>query len=139
MDGQIVIDDTDAAEIVDLLVGRRIVDAGSKRVVEENSWGRSVSRNVDYLTLDDNTELRVVANSGCGGCSSGNYWINSVAAFPNVITRVELTDEATADDYGETLEIHVYAEGASATVLSVSGDEGNGYYGRGCRVMVVRS
>lgn len=124
----------DHAAIEGILVGRRIVDARSQDV--RTRWG-GVER-FDVLELDDGTQLRVHPNEGCGWCTSGNYWVNQVAAFDNVITGVTLTKEEHNEFGEETLRIHVYAEGVSAEVISVSGDEGNGWYGRGFMIEVVR-
>ena len=126
-------------EIAKILTGRQIVDAGTKTFLTESYYGRDYHEERDYLALDDGTTLLIEANTGCGGCSSGNFWVNSVAAFPNVITRVEVMDkdDRNADGAEEVIEIHVYAEGASATVVSAAGDTGNGYYGRGFSIRVV--
>lgn len=131
--------DDEADKITALLLGRRIVGAGEKDIQGTTLFGRSYTERVAYLLLDDGAELRIRPNEGCGGCTSGNYWINSVAAFDNAITAVEHVNKyGLGEDDDETLTIVVYAEGASQEAISVSGSEGNGYYGRGFRVEVVR-
>ena len=105
--------------------------------------GRSIIKaEDDALTLDDGTELLIEANQGGCVCSAGDYEVMSVDTFPNAITRVDVEhddpDENSPYLYGERITIHVYAEGASAEVVAVEGDEGNGYYGRGFEVIVRR-
>ncbi|WP_198553693.1 hypothetical protein [Microbacterium hominis] len=121
----------DVTSIAEAIVGHAIV--GAERV-------QGGSGEVSILTLDDATELHVFANEGCPECPAGEFGIDAIAAFPNVITRVEVVDDR-ADRFGDDamarLELNVYAQGASATVVEASGSEGNGYYGRGFTIVVV--
>lgn len=114
------IDGEDLEELSRLFVGRRIVSA-----------------DVESLTLDDGTVLDIRANEGCGGCWSGWYELERLSSFDNVITGVRL-DFADGDDHEEVVALFVYAEGASKEVVTVSGNEGSGYYGRGFRILASR-
>lgn len=123
------IDGEDADKVSEVLVGRRIVAADEGEAT---------------LTLDNGDVLRVLPNEGCGGCSSGWFALSSLADCDNVITRVECQDGETApDEWGcadEVLSIFVFAEGMSPKmVIEVTGSEGNGYYGRGFDIEVVRA
>ena len=115
----------------------------NEAALEELLIGRSIVKaEDDVLTLDDGTELLIEANVGGCVCAAGDYEVMSVSAFPNAITRVDVEhddpDENSLYRCGERITIHVYAEGASAEVVAVEGDAGNGYYGRGFEVIVRR-
>jgi hypothetical protein len=113
----------DEDRIKELLVGRRIV-----------------ATEKDTLILDDGRRLIVEGNYGCGGCTSGNYWVDGVAGFDNVITSVDFrTDSRKGDDdwSRETVyRIFVYSNALAGEVVTVAGDDGNGYYGTGYRIYV---
>lgn len=112
----------EAGLIANLLVGRSITDVRG-----------------DAFILDNGTELRVVANEGCGGCTNGHYSIDFLKKVNNVITNVTLNEEEYGHD-GTTYTINVYTEGILSedvdTLVSVSGHDGNGYYGTGYRIDV---
>jgi hypothetical protein len=110
--------DSIEADLSEILVGRSIVGVDG-----------------DKLHLDDGTYLDVEPNSGCGGCSSGNYWIEEIAAFENAITRVSYVESERGDN--DLYEVFVYAAtGPSARILAVTGDVGNGWYGSGYTILV---
>jgi hypothetical protein len=118
------LDHNDEQGIRELLLGRRIVVA---------------DQDAGTLTLDDGTILRIAANYGCGGCTSGSYEIQSLETFDNVITSVEFEEAALEpkDVYADTVyRLFVYAGGISATAVTVAGTDGNGYYGTGYTVYV---
>lgn len=107
-----------AADLSEILVGRSIVKVDAYKLI-----------------LDDGTWLDVEPNSGCGGCSSGNYWIEEIASFENAITRVSYVESERGDE--DLYEVFVYAAtGPSARVLAVAGDVGNGWYGSGYTILV---
>lgn len=120
------LDQTDENKIADLLIGRRIVNV-------EN----------DLLQLDDGTVLRVIPNEGCGGCSSGWYYLRQLNQVSNAITSVEFTCEELPNEYfmsdDTAYRIYVYADGIAGkqTLLSVEGNDGSGYYGTGYEINVV--
>lgn len=112
--------------LADLLVGQRIVDL----------------RNNDTLILDNGVELRIETNDGCWGCASGNYELKSIDMFDSIITRVKLEDDDSRqgkyDEDPHTYTVFVYSGKKSKkhSVLAVSGDDGNGYYGTGYSIHV---
>jgi hypothetical protein len=83
-----------------------------------------------------------VPNTGCGGCSSGNYELTVLNGCDNAITNVELaTDdyEDEEDGYYETdtsYKIFVFTEDKRITLAQVDGTDGNGYYGTGYEIYV---
>jgi hypothetical protein len=99
--------------------------------------GRKVTK-VDHetLSLDDGTILKVLPNDGCGGCTNGYYELEALNEVENAIMSVEFTESQNLD----MLSIFVYCEGVETRqqLLEVSGDDGNGYYGYGYRIRVIR-
>lgn len=138
-------DETDQQRISELLVGRRIVKAEVgefKRPDLEKVWNEDAS---GRLTLDNGTQLYVVPNDGCGGCSNGHYALTSLAAFDNVITSVRLEAEDQSKDGGVwhvepeyRYRIYVVADGYADehVALQIDGSDGNGYYGTGYEIVV---
>jgi len=94
----------------------------------------------DHLELDDGTVVRVVANEGCGGCASGWYGLTELNDCDNIITAVEF-EEGVSDDESEweretIYSVFVVAEDKRINLYAVEGDDGNGYYGTGYRLLV---
>lgn len=91
----------------------------------------------DTLYLDNDTELQILPNEGCGGCSNGWYDLTELNGCDNIITNVEFECEQT-DDYGEcfSYKIYVFAENQKIKLVQVDGYDGNGYYGTGYDVRV---
>lgn len=104
----------------DLLVGHRV-----ERV------------NDDHLELDNGTMVKVVGNEGCGGCAAGWYEVTSVSGVDNVITSVSVETEVL-DKYGEghTYRIFVFCGEERLNLATITGDDGNGYYGTGFHLLV---
>lgn len=111
-----------------LLVGRRIVATEIKGFEEESCA---------IVTLDNGKRFRVKGNDGCGGCSSGWYWVTHLQGVDNIITSVSLETEPVSTGtmgWGEEAWIYrvfVITNGLSTEFLRVEGDDGNGYYGTG--------
>lgn len=102
--------------------------------------GHSVSVVDDTLVLDNGTRLVVHPNEGCDGCNSGWYSLESLNSCDNVITQVHFDESIESnEDAPEHFRVFVLAEGVASGVelLHVSGDEGNGYYGRGYSLEVI--
>ena len=97
--------------------------------------------NVDnhVMTLDNGTKVEVVPNEGCGGCASGGYYLDELNECDAVITSVRLdTEDAKDGEDAHIYKIFVLAanEKDEQLLLSVSGDDGNGYYGTGYHLEV---
>ena len=95
----------------------------------------------DHLKLDDGTIVKIVANQGCGGCSSGWYELSNLNDCDNIITAVEfdIDEKSTGDSEWETETVYsvfVVAEDKRINLFAVSGDDGNGYYGTGYELLV---
>ena len=104
--------------IKEILVGRRIVKA---ELID--------------LILDNGTILQIVPNDGGCVCGAGDYWLENINKFDNVITNVEVKDNTTEDD-STVYQLFVYSGGVSTSVADIKGDDGNGYYGTGFDIHV---
>jgi hypothetical protein len=134
----------DADKIAALLIGRRIVRAemGSFPEQPRDYWqdpweGR--------LTLDDGTLLYLAGHDGGCSCSAGCYPLEKVAAADNVITsaRVECLPHDDSEPWeggreSGTYRIFVFADAVEINVAEFVGTDGNGYYGTGFSLTVVR-
>jgi hypothetical protein len=116
----------DATGIESLLLGHRV-----EKVAD------------DHLRLDDGTVLRVVPNDGGCLCGAGDYDLTALNGCDNIITKVEVVDEDREPDEdgyrGEdahAYRVFVYADNQRVNLLSVEGDDGNGYYGTGYSILV---
>ncbi len=109
-----------ADRIKEILIGRKIVKA-----------------EVSTLTLDNGTTLQIIPNEGGCSCGAGDYYLDNINKFDNVITNVEVKD-IEEDEYGEfhTYQLFVYSGGISTSVADIKGDDGNGYYGTGFEIYV---
>lgn len=127
------IDNSDSARISALLVGRKVSKVSD-----------------DTLLLDDGTEVQILPNEGCGGCTAGWYKLAALNECDNVITRAEVAvgpqpgvDE-DGDEWGEYTEafrytLFVYTEHQQTALAVIDGDDGNGYYGTGFEIVVKRT
>jgi hypothetical protein len=116
-------------ESEEILVGRRIV----KAEIKEHRWGN----NMAVLSLDDGSEVWVIANEGCGGCSNGWYDIEHVASVDNIITAVDVVVEDAPGEDAHVYRIFVFTGDDRIEAVTVAGDDGNGYYGSGYYIDVV--
>jgi hypothetical protein len=119
-----------------LLEGRRIVTAETGDFGRSEKHGPTVS---GRLTLDDGTRILVVPNEGGCACGGGDYMLDHLATVDNIITDVRLYhDPETEDnDYTQRYRIYVVADAVEINVLSVSGNDGSGYYGTGYELHVI--
>lgn len=108
----------------DVLIGHRIIEAE----IREEGWHEQVA----FLKLDNGTIVKVTGNEGCGGCSSGWYYVTQATTVDNIITNVEVVSEST-DKYGEDFVYRIFVVTADEKIeaVTVEGSDGNGYYGSG--------
>ena len=93
----------------------------------------------DHLMLDDGTVIRVVPNEGGCACSAGDYQLDDLNGCDNIVTGVGFADvRIKGRDWADEhiYEVFVVAEDKHIRLLAVSGDDGNGYYGTGYRLLV---
>lgn len=109
--------------IKEILLGRKIVKAEAST-----------------LTLDNGTTLQIIPNEGGCSCGAGDYYLENINKFDNVITNVEVKDISgevdTWDEDSHTYQLFVYSGGISTSVADIKGDDGNGYYGTGFEIYV---
>lgn len=129
----------DHDEIVNLLMGRRIVNAviRSEPPPQALDWWDTEERSIGYLTLDDGIELIVLPNRGACVCSSGDFDVTHLATVENVITRVEFAESGSEDWMSEqSYTIFVYTGEEKINAVTVEGNDGSGYYGTGYEIAV---
>jgi len=109
----------------------------NEKEIEELLLGHKVTvDDYDNLVLDNGVVLQINPNIGCGGCESGNYYLEHIASVNNAITNVEFVEEFEDDCYYEHYKIFVIADGMTTELLNVYGTDGNGYYGTGYTIDV---
>ena len=123
--GLVELDHDDESALADLLLGHKV-----EKVAD------------DHILLDDGTLIRVVPNRGCS-CEAGDYELADLNSVDNIITAVTATEreiptEYEGDEPDRVYEVFVVAEHKKLKLLSVSGNDGNGFYGTGYRLLVRR-
>lgn len=109
----------------------------NEKEIEELLLGHKVTvDDCDNLVLDNGVVLQINPNIGCGGCESGNYYLEHISSVNNAITNVEFVEEFEDDCYYEHYKIFVIADGMTTELLDVYGTDGNGYYGTGYTIDV---
>lgn len=109
----------------------------NEKEIEELLLGHKVTADdYDKLILDNGVVLQINPNIGCGGCESGNYYLQHISSVNNAITNVEFVEEFEDDCYYEHYKIFVIADGMTTELLDVYGTDGNGYYGTGYTIDV---
>lgn len=118
---QALYDHNDTDDIVNTLMGRRVV---------------SVINNL--AKLDDGTMLAFAGNEGGCACSSGDYDLTELNTVDNIITKVEFVDSPAGDDMDGKgyYKIFVYADNVKVNLATFEGSDGNGYYGTGYTILV---
>lgn len=116
------------------------IDWDDEKAIKELLFGRKVKKvSDDELLLDNGLVLQILPNTGCGGCCAGWYELTELNDCDNAITNIELVEEITSYDCGETdksYKIFVFAEDKRIKLLQVDGSDGNGYYGTGYTILV---
>lgn len=135
---------SDEKKIEDLLVGRKIIIAekGDFDDPDNREWwyGRPEGR----LILDDGTVLYLAGNKGGCSCSAGDYDLTWINGTDNVITGVRVEANPDTEDYFDgnqsvgSYRIFVFAENEEINVATFEGSDGNGYYGTGFWVDVLK-
>lgn len=121
---------------MDMYKDRTLCEQNEKEI-EELLLGHKVTvDDYDNLVLDNGVMLQINPNIGCGGCESGNYYLQHIASVNNAITNVEFVEEFEDDCYYEHYKIFVIADGMTTELLDVYGTDGNGYYGTGYTIDV---
>lgn len=116
----------------------------NEKEIEELLLGHKVTvDDYDNLVLDNGVMLQINPNIGCGGCESGNYYLEHIASVNNAITNVEFVNEHEDSEYDDFdaeyyqhYKIFVIADGMTTELLDVYGTDGNGYYGTGYTIDV---
>lgn len=116
----------------------------NEKEIEELLLGHKVTADdYDKLILDNGVVLQINPNIGCGGCESGNYYLQHISSVNNAITNVEFVNEHEDSDYDDFdaeyyqhYKIFVIADGVTTELLDVYGTDGNGYYGTGYTIDV---
>lgn len=117
--------------------GLTAYDETSEDAIRELLVGHSVAKVADdHLQLDDGTVLRVIPNQGGCACSAGDYDLTELNGTENIITAVELEDAPGPGESGHSYRIFVVADSKRINLLTVDGDDGNGYYGTGYAILV---
>jgi hypothetical protein len=117
-------------------------DQDDKDAIRELLLGHKVEKVADdHLLLDNGTLVRVVPNDGGCACTAGDYWLTELNGVDNIITRVEFEEGTPKEQdewgYPETsYRIFVIAEDKRFNLLTIDGDDGNGYYGTGYELLV---
>ena len=91
------------------------------------------------ITLDDGTELYIYGNEGCGGCSSGWYWLEETFKQGTRKARIMSAYVAYGEDRTEdeparsvyTIFVMVDGNPHQLPLATIRGDDGNDYYGTG--------
>ena len=120
-----VLDENSADRIAETLIGRRVVSA---TLGDSDFAGR--------LTLDDGTVIDVAPNIGGCCCSAGDYDLKQLAAVENIITAARVAREDDSEWGPTRYRIYVIADAVEINLLTVEGNDGNGFYGTGFQLVV---
>lgn len=111
----------------------------SRKDIKKVFVGRSITsvdENERTITLDDGTIITIKPNSGCWGCVSGNFYLDSLHEIENVITGIKLNDELSGEKTIYTLFVYTNAVKGKQELFTISGHAGNGWYGSGFTIDV---
>ena len=94
------------------------------------------SERIDFV-LSNGLVLRVNSNEGCGGCSNGWYYLDTLIDTRengNVITKIEVKNPEYAES--GTYSMFIYSNDKRIVIADFSGSD-NGYYGTGIWVEII--
>lgn len=130
--------ETSVEAIEELFMGRKVVEA---IVFEEPKKVGRWTEAQGALVLDNGLTVYILPNEGGCSCGSGDYYLTSLNRVDNIITRVEVVEKTEHGEWGEgatKYQIFVLAGHEKINLMTVDGDDGNGYYGTGYELMVVQ-
>lgn len=133
-------DESDAEKIAELFIGHKVVQAEKGNFPIPGAEGAWVKNAEGRLVLDDGTELYLVGNDGGCACNAGCYPLEEVATADNIITSAHVNADPDGDDHqgAGVYQIFVFADAKPINVAEFRGSDGNGYYGTGFSLTVVR-
>src|SRR5882762_902435 len=131
-------------EISELFVGRRIVAAEQGEFSIDDRYWSFGAKPQGRLTLDDGAFVYVLPNVGGCNCGAGDYELTSLAKVDNIITSVRLAEDQAErtsryEEVDTSYRIYVVADAVEINAVQIDGNDGNGYYGSGYELIVVRS
>lgn len=113
-------------QFAELLAGRKIVKAQN-----------------NALWLDNGMKLKITPNDGGCTCGAGDYRVTDLNTCDNIITSAALVhEESNGDQYAETpntWRLFVFSGNQAVNAFTVTGDDGNGYYGTGFHITVTEA
>ena len=138
MDSKKTLRESSEVAIKELLMGRKVVEA---RVYDDlKDVGHWTSAQGE-LVLDNGVTVYIIPNEGGCSCGAGDYYLSSLNRVDNIITRVDVVAESekVSEWYeGPTkYQIFVLAGHEKINLMTIDGDDGNGYYGIGYELLVV--
>jgi hypothetical protein len=132
--------ESQSEKIAELFIGRKIVRAekGSFTIPGAAAYHNTAE---GLLVLDDDTVLYLTGNDGGCSCGAGDYPLTEVATVDNIITSAHVNAAPTGDEYDAgdgVYQIFVFADAKAINVAEFRGSDGNGYYGTGFSLTVVK-
>lgn len=135
-----MLSESDTAAIEELFMGRKVIEA---IVFDEPKDVGHWTKASGGLVLDNGQFVYIIPNEGGCICGAGDYFLSSLNRVDNIITRVEVVAESEREEEdiwyeGPTsYKIFVLAGHEKINLMTVDGDDGNGYYGTGYELLVV--
>jgi len=115
------------------------IDHSNEERIRELLLGHKITKIADdHMQLDDGTVVKVVGNGPHCACDAGVYELNDLNEIDNIITNVTFEHEGGDEYEDQTYRVFVVAEEKYQELFSVTGNDGNGYYGTGYQLLVRR-
>ncbi len=118
----------------------KVLDQDNKKDIKALLLGHKITKVAeDQILLDDGTLVKIVPNEGGCSCASGDYSLTDLNEVDNIITAVDVVEEAIPDDEWDGLtgyRVYVIAEDKKIRLFSVEGTDGSGYYGTGYELFI---
>lgn len=138
--------DESPEEISNAFTGRKIANIEPINAMinrDESEWFRAEVK----ITLDDGSRLYAQPNYGWGGQGDGDYETSYITTLEdlqtlgdNIITKAEAIVERAKEQGDDSVyRLFVFTEHRSINLMSFTGDTGNGCYGAGFQLLVVRT